>query len=135
MLKTSQFTGSRFAVLAEDMDLAFPDFNAEQQQHVPKQRMSAFFERSSSSSFQKRCKREKKKSKNEHRSLLIATVHEGESDLQFTRSANEIRQECWAEGTNVKADARLEQRHILCHDLFINAMHLNAVICSGLGSS
>ena len=34
--KTSQFTGSRFAVLADDMDDSFPVFNVEQKQHVPK---------------------------------------------------------------------------------------------------
>ena len=34
-VKTSQFTGSRCAVLAEDMDQAFPASNAEQKQHAP----------------------------------------------------------------------------------------------------
>ena len=52
-----------------------------------------FLERRSSSSFQKRCKEEEEE-QNEHRSLPIATVHEGVNDI-------------------VKADARLEQRHIL----------------------
>ena len=36
-----------------------------------------------------------------------------------------VRQECWAEATNVKADARLEQRHILCHDPLLNVKPLN----------
>ena len=40
--KTNQFTGSRFAVLADDMDKSFPVFNADQKQHVPRPRMSAF---------------------------------------------------------------------------------------------
>ena len=65
-----------------------------------------------------RCKEEK----NEQRSSLI--VIEGVNDPEFTRRADEVRQECWTERTNVKADTRLGQRQIPCHDRSSNAMPL-----------
>ena len=58
--KTNQFTGSWFAVLADDMDKSFRVFNAEQKQDVPKPRMSAFPKRSFSGSFQKRRQEDEK---------------------------------------------------------------------------
>ena len=87
-----------------------------------------------------------RKKNKEQKSLLIAPVNEGVSDPEFTRRANELRQECWAERVKVKADTRFGQRQILCHDRPINALPLKQantdakewqvfVTCRGLGSS
>ena len=88
--KTNQITRSRFAVLADDMDKSFQVFNAEQKQDVPKPRMSVF-PKGVSQAASKSAVRKKNK---EQKSLLIAPVNEGVSDPEFTRRANELRQEC-----------------------------------------
>ena len=123
-VKSSQFTGSRCAELHEDMDQAFSASNAEHKEHAPKSSMSAFGKGVRQAAFKSVVKK-KKKSNNEHRSFLTAAVHEGVNDVEFTRRPDEIGQECWAEATNVKADARLEQRHISCHDPLLNVKPLN----------
>ena len=61
--KTNQFTGSRFAVLADDMDKSFPVFNAEQKQDVPKTENECLSKRSFSGSFQKRRQEEEQRTK------------------------------------------------------------------------
>ena len=102
-----------FAVLADEMDKSLPVFNAEQKKHVPKPRMSAFPKGIS----QAASKSAVRKGKREQKSLLIAPVNEGVNDPEFTRRADELRQECWAE-------TRFGQRQILCHDRPINALPL-----------
>ena len=140
--KTNQFSGSRFAVLADDMDKSFPVFNAEQKQHVPKPRMSACPKEIA----QAASKSAVRKKKREQKSLLIAPVHEGVNDPEFTRRADELRQECWAERVKVKADTRFGQRQILCRDRPNQCFAFEAskdgrkgvasfITCRGLGSS
>ena len=51
-----------------------------------------------------------RKKKREQKSLLIAPVNEGVNDPEFTRRADELRQECRAERVKVKADTRFGQR-------------------------
>ena len=91
--KTNQLTGSRFAVLADDVDKSFPVSNAEQEQHVPIPRMSAFT-KAVSQAASKSAVRKKKK---EQKSLIIAPENEGVNDPEFTRRAEELRQKCWTE--------------------------------------
>ena len=100
--KTNQFTGCRFAVLADDTDKSFPVFRQLQKSAV-------------------------RKKTREQKSLLIAPVNEGVNDPEFTRRADELRQVCWAERVKVKADTRFGQRQILCHDRPINALLLKQV--------
>ena len=102
------------------MDKSFPVFNAEQKQHVPKPRMSAFRKEISQAASESAVRKKKR----EQKSLLIAPVSEGVNDPEFTRRADELRQECWAERVKVKADTRFGQRQILCHDRPINALPL-----------
>ena len=84
-----------------------------------------------------------RKKKREQKSLLIAPVHEGVNDPEFTRRADELRQECWAERVKVKADTRFGQHQIRCHDRPISPLLLKQaktevasfIACRGLGSS
>ena len=82
------------------MDKSFPVFNAEQKQHVPKPRMSAFPIGVS----QAASKSAVRKKKREQKSLPIVPVIEGVNDP--------------------KADSRFGQRQVLCHDRPINAVPL-----------
>ena len=88
-VKSNQLTGSGCVVLHEDMDQAFLASNAEQKEHAPKSSMSAFGKGVRQAAFKSVVKK-KKKSKNEHRSLLTAAVHEGVNDVEFTRRTDEI---------------------------------------------
>ena len=98
----------------------FPVFNVEKKQHVPKPRRIAFPKGVSQAASRSAVRKKKK----EQKSLLIAPVNEGVNDQEFTRRADELRQERWEERVKVKADTRFGQRQVLCHDRPINALPL-----------